>query len=193
MCLLPPYAASDTWRFGGGLGFGGTGITKQVKSGGGTRTVLRSEGPGMMHVFIDRLISDNWTLAFESSRGFRLGPFTSDMGFYGSSLRWHYVGPAPEPLPKVENTQLMIKRWSPYTGFTTGIAAGSISRESDEVSTVSGSGIYFGLRNGVDILYRPDMGLRLEISYSSTFFQAKALPALLTEFSLWAGVFIPAF
>lgn len=190
----PNAFAESTWRVGGGLGFGGAGISKQVKNEDGDTVVAeKGESPGTAHIFLEKLTSEKWVLSFEHARGYRLGPFSSGVGFTSGGLLWHYLGPAPDVSDNKGDDSFFVKRWSPYTGGSTGIAEGEIRREADKVPRIYSSGVFIGLRNGVDYLLKPDMGLRIEASYMFTFFQAAQAPANMSLFSLWAGVFIPAF
>lgn len=174
-----------------GLGLGGAGITKEVDTPSGRTTAERSEGMGMMHLFGETLWTDNRVVGVEHSRGFRLGPFSSGVGFTSAYYKWHYMGPAPDVIKKSDQSTLFIKRWSPYVGPVVGIASGSITREGDIIPKVSSSGVHFGLKNGVDYLLDPGLGMRIEVSYKQTFFQSETLPASMTEFSIWYGLFIP--
>jgi hypothetical protein len=73
-------------------GFGGTGIKKTVTIDEGEVEVSRSEGPGVFGFGIEKPLSDKWSLAFEHRRGFRLGPFSSGVGFTDVTWRWYYMG-----------------------------------------------------------------------------------------------------
>lgn len=182
------------WRGGGGIGFGGSGIKKEVDVPNlGVTVAEKSEGFGMLHAFVETLWSDTRVVGLEHSRGFRLGPFSSGVGSTTLNLKWHYLGPAPDVVRKSNESSLFVKRWSPYVGPIVGVASGSIKREGDEIPYVSSSGVVFGLKNGVDYLLRPNLGMRIEISYSQTIFQAESRPANMTEFSLWYGLFVPLF
>lgn len=136
--------------------------------------LLRNEAkvPGTAHIFLERLTSERWVLSFEHARGYRLGPFSSGVGFTSGGLLWHYFGPAPDVSKNENKGTFFVKRWSPYTGGSTGIAEGEIRREADRIPRIYSSGVFIGLRNGVDYLLKPDVGLRLEASYMFTFFQA---------------------
>lgn len=173
------------------MGFGGSGIEKEVPFENATTVAQKSEGFGMMHFFIENTWSSHWLYGLEHSRGFRLGPFSSGVGITSATFKWHYLGTVPEVRPLSDTTTLFEKRWSFYTGFSTGIASGTITREGDQIESVSSSGITFGIKNGVDYLLRKNLGMRIEMSFSSTFFQATTLPANMREFSLWYGLFIP--
>ncbi len=183
------------WRWGLGFGFGGSGIKKQTDSPTlGLVTAEKSEGFGMLHLFAERTWGPRFLVGIEHSRGFRMGPFSAGVGFTSAILRWFYLGPAPELVyGDTEKTHLFVKRWSPYTGGTFGVAAGTIKREGDQVPEVSSSGVHFGLKNGIDYSYSQKMLWRWEISYQSTFFQDAVRPATMTEFSLWMGLIMPLF
>lgn len=190
--IEPP--KTTTWRAGIGGGFGGAGIQKQVVQADGSGTVVeRSESPGTIHFFAERLIEHNRVLSVEHARGFRLGPFSSGVGFTSVSVNWHYMSPAPDVRKDETKSFFFVKNWSPYLGYSGGIAEGRISREGDLNPTIASSGVFFGIRNGVDYLLNPDLGLKIEINYSTSFFQAQTAPAKMTFFALWAGLFIPAF
>lgn len=192
--LMLPSLATASWRGGLGLGFGGSGIKKEVESATLGKTIAeKSEGFGMMHFFIETLWTDTRVIGLEHSRGFRLGPFSSGVGSTTFNLKWHYLGPAPDVYKKTDNTTLFIKRWSPYVGPIVGVASGSIKREGDDVPYVSSSGVVFGIKNGIDYLLSPSLGMRVEISAHQTIFQAATRPANMTEFSLWYGIFVPLF
>ncbi len=154
----------------------------------------KSEGIGMFHLFAERLWGPRFVVGVEHSRGVRLGPFSAGVGFSSAVLRWFYLGPAPDVHHgENEQSQIFVKRWSPYTGGTFGIAEGTIQREGDQVASVSSSGVHFGIKNGIDYSYSPKMMWRWEISYQSTFFQDPVRPATMTEFSLWMGLIMPLF
>jgi hypothetical protein len=193
LILLNAFNAQSKMRGGVGLGLGGTGITKQVETEElGITVAEKSEGFGMIHFFVEDIWRMRYVVGLEHSRGFRMGPFSSGVGFTSATFRWHYLRTAPS-VSKVDDisSTFFVKRWSPYTGGTAGIAFGEIRREGDKIPRVSSSGVHFGLKNGVDYLYRPNIGLRAEVSYATTFFQAPVFPARMTEFSLWLGIFIP--
>lgn len=173
------------------MGFGGAGLTKTVIIEDEPQEINRAEGPGMLHIFIDRTVKENWVLGFEHLRGYRLGPFTSGVGFTSLIARWHYLGIATDFSLPADRSQVFIKRWSPYTGFSTGLAFGDAVREASDAPKVSASGVHMGIVNGIDYLMRPDFGLRYEIAYHFTFSQSGARPASLTAFSLWVGLLLP--
>lgn len=145
----------------------------------------------MMHVFVETLWTDTRVVGLEHARGFRMGPFSSGVGFTTLYYKWHFMGPAPEVFKSSDTSTLFIKRWSPYVGPSIGLASGRIKREGDEIPSVSSSGVAFGIRFGTDYLLRPNLGMRLEISGSQTIFQSETLPANMNQFSLWYGLFVP--
>jgi hypothetical protein len=192
--LLISFPLKAHWQWGLGIGFGGTGVEKQVETEELGRTVAKkSEGPGMFHIVAETLWGPRFVIGFEHSRGFRMGPFSTGIGFTSATLRWHYLGAAIQSRRQNESVSLFVKKWSPYTGGSFGLAAGTVNREGDQVPSVSASGVHFGLKNGVDYAYRPGMNFRWEVSYSTTFFQAQTFPATLSEFSLWMGFLFPLF
>lgn len=114
------------------------------------------------------------------------------LGFTGLAARWYYLSPYPDLLNTygTEST-IYIKRWAPYVGYAGGIASGQITRDGAEPRTVTSSGVYLGFRAGADLLWRPNIGLRAELSYSQTFISSSSrFPADLNAFSLWSGLFI---
>lgn len=185
--------AQTSWRAGLGGGFGGAGIDKQVTVDDTSVVAKRSEGPLTVHLFLEKVVRSDFVLSFEHARGMRMGPFSSGVGFTSGALLWHYLSPAPDVKEADDSNSFFVRSWSPYTGLAGGIAEGAIQRDGDKVPTITSSGMFLGLRNGVDYLLTPSLGLRIEINMSSTIVQAAQSPARLGFFSLWAGLFIPAF
>lgn len=195
--MIPPSSQanwSPHWRAGLGLGFGGAGIQKQVTQEDGRKVVVeRAEYPGTMHFFADTIVLPKWVAGVEHARGARLGPFSSGVSFSSIYLNHYFLSPAPEVI-KVKDTDLLfISRWAPYAGGSAGIAEGTITREADKVPTVSSSGVFLGIRGGFDYLYKPNIGLKAEMTVSATFFQTESAPALMGYFSMWLGVYFPVF
>lgn len=183
-------ASLHDYRVGFLMGFGGAGINTIREVDTTSVTVHRSEGPLIAAIFIDWLIYDSITLAIEDVQGFRLGPFSSGVSFYGLVCRWYFLGQAPStPLPQQGESLLFVKRYSPYLGYTLGAAFANISRESDQVPSVTGSGVYYGLKAGFDYPLKPGRGLRAEIGYSTTFQSATAYPIIISEFLLGVGLY----
>lgn len=175
------------------MGLGGQGIVKQVDVESALTTVQRGESPLMTHVFLDHTLSSSWGFSIEHSRGVRLGPFSSGVGFTSAIWRWYYLAPPIELVSNEKGTYLFEKRWTAYTGIATGLAYGTITREADQVPSVTESGVHIGFRNGVDYLLNPKMGLRSEIAFSTTIAQSQARPGAVREFSLWTGIYFPYF
>lgn len=182
--------ASPAYRIGAAIGYGGSGIMQAVTVEGTATVVERSEGPGMLAFFADRFISDYFSLGLEHSRGFSLAPFSMGSSFTGLAGRWYFWGPAATVASEAEGqTQLLVKRLTPFFGLAVGVAAAEIKRENDAVPSVSGSGAYTGLRIGADYPLAPGIGIRPEINFSSTFYQNPAAPATLSEFALQIGLY----
>lgn len=178
-------------KFGGSLGFGGSGIQQAVQVNGATSVVERSEGPGTIYLFAERLMSDYFSLGLEHSRGFSFGPFSTGSSFTGFAGRYYYLGPAPSVgAVSATETVLVVRRFTPFAGLATGIAEAEIKRDNDLVRSVSGSGIYIGLRTGADYPLAAGIGIRPEMTYSTTFFQSPTLPSTLSEFSLQCGIYM---
>jgi hypothetical protein len=189
------------WKFGVSLGWGGTGISKNVaidedgvpdpngRSPTGEESavsVARKEGPGMLAVFAEKQLSDRFTFGLEHARGFRLGPFSSGVSFTGLSGRWYVFGPAPTiPADAGSETTLVIQRLALFVGLAAGVASGEANREDDLVQTLSGSGVYTGFRIGIDYPLAPGIGLRPEIAASSSLLS----PATVSEFALRVGLY----
>ena len=78
-------ARASDWRYGFSLGYGGAGISnKQTASSGEVQKVERSEGPLIVDVFVDRLITDSFGITFEHSRGVSLSPASTGVSFTAS-------------------------------------------------------------------------------------------------------------
>lgn len=179
------------WRFGGSLGFGGSGIAQAVQLNGASTVVERSEGPGIFSFFFDRFLSDYYNIAIEHSRGFTLGPFSMGSSFTGIALRYYFWGVGSN-VAKTDGTEtvLLIKRFTPYAGIATGVASAEIKRDGDQVPSVSGSGVFMGFRFGVDYPMAPGWGIRPEITFSTTFYQSPTLPSTLSESSVGCGIYM---
>ena len=179
------------WRYGGSMGFGGSGIAQAVSLNGTSQVVERSEGPGIFSLFVDRFISDYYNIALEHSRGFTLGPFSMGSSFTGLALRYYFWGPG-STVPKVDGTEtvLLVKRFTPYAGVATGVATAEIKRDNDLVPSVSGSGVFMGIRVGADYPMSPGWGIRPELTFSTTFYQSPLLPATLSESSIGCGIYV---
>lgn len=186
-------AGTSEYRWGFSAGFGGTGITAtQTLTNGATGTVPRSEGPVVMSIFVDTLLSDTWGLAFEHSRGVNFLPFSSGVSFTGVVSRWYFWGPAPFNQVAEGGSTILIKRFVPFLGFAAGLAEANVQRDAgDNAPVVSGSGVFFGARIGADYSTGIGKGIRPEIvasssQFASSFSTAKttSTPPLLQEFAL---------
>ncbi len=186
------FTASD-YRWGVSAGYGGTGISStQPLSNGAIGTVQRSDGPVVASVFVETLLSDYFGLAFEHSRGVNFVPFSAGVSFTGFVSRWYFLEPAPAMSAAPSGSTILIKRFVPFYGIAVGLAQADIQRDvNDGAPTVSGSGMFFGMRLGADYPTKLGQGIRPELvvsttQYSSMFATAKtAYPApLIQEFSL---------
>jgi hypothetical protein len=188
--LVGPGAHAGLWRAGASLGYGGVGLTQTVDVNGSSAPVERSEGPGVLMIFADRLMDDTWSLGLEHIRGFRFGPFSTEASLTGFSGRWYFMGPAPavEKMPE-GSSYIFERRFVPFAGLATGIALADISRSADQVPSVSASGIYFGIRLGVDYPLLPGFGIRPEITSSMTLLSQGATPSSVTQFSGQCGFY----
>lgn len=179
-------AFASEWRLGGGLGFGGAGITKTMDG----KTIERAESPGTLQFFVDRPLTSRWLLGLEHMRGFRLGPFTFGVGVTSFTARWYYLREMTNLVKSEGSTSTLLQRtWSPYVGGGTGFSEGKISREGAITRNVTGSGVHFGFRTGADYTWLANVGIRAEVSYSTTIFSSSNYPQTLTSFSLWGGFF----
>ena len=186
---LPTFASS--WRIGGLVGFGASGITKQVEVDDSIIVAEKSENPGYGVLFIERPILERYTISIDHSRGFGLGPFTTGVGFTGGTLRYFFLAPAQVLSQTTSTNTFTVRQLAPYVGGSSGIAFGTIIREADEVDSVSESGVYIGIKVGMDLILSATMGFRTEISVSSTIFASSNLPGTLSEFGLTAGLYFP--
>jgi hypothetical protein len=168
-------------------GYGGAGIVQPVLVNGSQVSVSRSEGPGMLDLFVEDLLTDHFSLGFEYEMGYRLGPFSSGAFFTGLTGRYYFFGPAPSTVQPNDGATLFIGRYAFFVGFGYGLAEAHISRLNDQVPTVNGSGIYLGTKLGCDYMLSPHFGIRPEISYALTFFSQETPPTQLTEFAVQLG------
>lgn len=189
MVLSPFCFAKNSLRYGFNLGLGGAGLSDTVKISGVPTVVQKSEGPGVGSVYVDNLISDDFSYGFECAFGYRFSPFTSGVSFTGLTSRWYVWGPAlSEVSLSPEKTTLFSKRYAYFYGLGAGIASASINRRGEAVENLTGSGLYFGPKLGADYSYSKKMSFRYEFQYYSTFLATSKDPTL-TEFALQFGVF----
>ena len=191
LCLsISCSAAAADLSVGASLGFGGGGISSLTTINSSTTTVNRSEGPGTFSFFVDYLIHEHFTLGVEHLRGFRLEPFSSGVSFTGVTGRWYFMAPAPN-LQKTSLTEstLHFKRFTPFLGLSTGVASGTIHRDRDLVPDITGSGVYFGYRLGLDYQIAPGFGLRPEIAVLNTLSSAASPKNQVAGFTGQLGIF----
>lgn len=161
-------ARASNLRWGFSAGYGGEGVTANVNNSGTTQSASRSEGPLILGVFVEKLVSDSFVFGIEHVRGVSLLPATSEEWFMGISMRW-YFGQAPSlGVAPPNGSTLLIKRYVPFLGFSTGFASANIERQGEAVGNVSGSGVYLGFRVGYDFVTGPGQGLRPELITSTT-------------------------
>ncbi|MEO5668252.1 MAG: hypothetical protein ABIR96_09355 [Bdellovibrionota bacterium] len=181
------------FRLGVNLGFGGAGITMLRNLGTDSEpkiaTVQRAQGPGVLNLSVDQILTKSWAVSFEHSRGFTLAPFSSRVHFTGIAGRY-YITPSLDPLPgPSDETVLRIKRIAFYVGASTGVAIGTVTLEGDLVPSVTSSGIYFGGKGGAEYAISTSMGIRTEINYALTLSSSGKNPSNMTLFGAQLGVF----
>jgi hypothetical protein len=181
-------AGATDVRIGGALGYGGTGLTKEVTVNGSSVTAKRSEGPGMGSLFADFLITNRFSLAVDLEWGYRIGPLSSGAQLLGWTGRYYFLGPSPESNLNTETT-LFIKRYSPFIGISNGIAALDITRTNDQVQEVRASGMYIGTKIGFDYPLNYKFGIRPEIMYAFTFYSQETPAATVTAFAAQFGLY----
>jgi hypothetical protein len=193
ICISLKDARADSarYRLGSSIGFGGSGLSQVTSVQDNLTVVERSEGPAVLSLFADRLLTDYLSLGLEHTRGINFAPFSMGSSFSGFTARWYFWGPAAS-VASVEGDKpvLLIRRFTPYIGGAVGAAMATIRRENDLVPLIEGSGVYFGLRIGADYPLAPGLGLRPELIYSTTIFQSSALSSSLSEYSIGCGIFI---
>lgn len=194
--LFSHSATAGDFRLGAGLGYGGAGVNATQAVNGSDVSVQRSEGPGTLSLFMDYLLSDQWSIGFEHNRGYRMAPFSTGASFTGLDARWFFLSPAPSferrsdgPVsPEGSDSRIFIKRYSFFVGLAAGIAIADISRTNDQVPDVQGSGAYVGIKLGVEYPLVPGLNLRPEISsYKTIASPPNALPSSVSYFSFGVG------
>lgn len=180
---------TDDLVYGFAVGFGGSGIDKDVLNNSGTGTVSASsdQAPGMIGISVEKFWNEKWSVALSHRRGFELGPFGMGVSFTGLIARRYFLR-SPTFLPKKTiSNSVTLQRWVPYAGLGFGVAEGSIARENDAVGNLNGSGVFMGVHLGVDYHLYPNMILRPEFFTSSTFGSGSETPAVLKEYGLVMG------
>lgn len=189
LIALPKASAVSDYFVGLSFGLGGTGLTGRAPTEDGLVGVARSEGPGIVALYADKLISDRLSLGLEHVRGFRLAPATSGVAFTGIAGRY-YFGSAPsgvETRTRDGGATLFLQRYSFFAGGAAGIANGTVERDTDQITTISGSGFYIGFRGGTDYILTSRVLVRSELTASTTLFSGGANAIRLTEFSIRCG------
>ena len=172
-------------------GFGGTGIVKTTMYEDEAVELSRSEGPAVIAIGIETPITDRWTFALEHHRGFRLGPFSTGVGFTHAFWRWSYPRAFPAMIRPSQEEFMFNRDWTGFVGGGVGLAMGSIEREGDLIPRIEASGLTLGLTLGVDYPYRTDMLIRSELIVASTIMSSGTLPGSLSEFLLSCGIVFP--
>jgi len=188
---LPNASFAQDLKIGANMGIGGAGIKQTQTTADATINAEKSEGPGVFTFFIESIVSDESSMGFEHSRGFRFGPFSSGISFNGFTHRWHFMGSAPNfPKNSPGENYVFLKQYSPYVGYAVGIATAEISRKNDQISGASGSGAYVGFKFGTDYSLKPGRGIRYEMHYATTIMSAESPPTVISEFALQIGWYI---
>lgn len=186
-------AAEHSYRIGGVMGLGGSGISKSVSVTVNDQTVdgvavSRSNGPGVYGFFIEYPFDSYTSLSLERFQGFSLSPYADGVEFTGVSYKWYYMQPLPSMVKSENSTTLMIKQFVPFVAGAVGIAKGNIDRRTDLVTSVDATGIYFGGHIGADYQFAPNWILRPDIIFGTTMPSADKEQAMLSLFGLTAGL-----
>jgi hypothetical protein len=184
--------AFPSFRVGGVMGFGGSGITKAVdvtvNDVSYSVNVSRSNGPGVYGFFIEYPLDSLTSIALERFQGFSLSPFSNGVEFTGFSHKWYYMGAMPSMVrSENNNTTLMVKQFVPFAAATVGVAKGVIERNKDLVSAVDATGVYFGGHIGADYQFAPNWILRPDILFGTTMASAVEKSSL-SLFGITAGL-----
>ena len=109
-------------------------------------------------------------LGLEHNRGYRLGPFSSGVGFTGINTKFYFRGRVPTVAEKSKTgSTLLVKSFSFFAGLGSGVASGDIKRDDDLVPSINSSGIYIGIQIGADYPIAPGIVLRPQITSYTTF------------------------
>ncbi len=173
--------------YGGMIGYGGSGIDKEVIVETQTFDLSRAETPGMLGVSIETFIATKYSLAFSHRRGFRLGPFSSGVSFSGLILRRYFYNSPPIIPTGGLGSAITVQTWAPFIGLGTGLAIAKTKRETDVIQDVTSSQIYMGVHIGFDYQISPNLILRPEIFTSSSIVDVSDTPATLEEFGVVCG------
>lgn len=178
----------DNWNLNVFGGLGGTGIQKQVEKNDEILDVSRGESPGVIGFDFETFTSDRWRFTIGHRRGFRLGPFSSGVGFTGLSWNWYFLSTPPTAVNFGSENYLAEDSSSMFVGVSTGVAYGTITREADEVGSVTASGAYIGIRFGMDYSWSPGVIIRPEVFGSQTFYDTGNLASSLNDFGIVCGL-----
>jgi hypothetical protein len=190
--LMTTEAMAGDYRAILGLGIGGAGIKRNSSlTSSVPGQVTRSEGFGTFEVAIERILSDRFTMALTHARGFRLGPFSSGVGFTGLFGRYYFFQQTWGAGEAGSETTLLVRRILPYLGVGLGLASGTIERAPpDLVTSLSASALFVGVKLGADLPLSPKgFGVRAELGSSFTGTTTGPEPSSLSYFSVGSAVF----
>lgn len=178
------------WRYGGAIGYGGMGVHQTQSIDGQDSAVDKSEGPGVLELFIDRRLTERATLGIDHGRGFRFGPASSGVSFTGLTYRWFFWKGAPFPTPtNGQSSTIFVRALYPFIAFSSGLAAADITRHYDKVTNVTGTGVYAGFRIGFEIPMNNSWGIRPEMVSEQTIMPAESPPTSLSAYALQCGFY----
>ena len=190
--LMTTEALAGDYRAVTGLGFGGAGIKRNSSlTSSVPGLVTRSEGFGTLEVGVERILSDRLTLSISHSRGFRMGPFSSGVGFTGLFGRFYLFQQSWGSSDAGSESTLLVRRILPFLGAGLGLASGTIERPApDLVQKLSASALFLGLRLGADLpLSQKGFGVRAEIASSFTGTTTGPEPSSLSYFSVGSALY----
>ncbi len=178
-------AFADGWldkiTFGVGTGLGLTEIQKDVFIEDTVQNAKRSESPLTFQVMLEIDLSSKWTLGLRHSRGARLSPFSSGIGFTGIIGRRYFKSVRPYLTSSRQKDRVVFMDWAPFVGISSGFAVADTSRERDVVNIVSSSGFFMALHLGADYQMFSNFIFRPEIIYGTSLFDDTDQPATITQ------------
>lgn len=178
----------DQFTFGGGLGVGFTDIAKDVSIEGTTQNAKRGESPLVAQFLIEYDLNSKWTLGLRHSRGARLSPFSTGIGFTGLVVRRYFSNKRPYLPSKRAKDRVTVMNWAPFLGLSTGFAVANTEREREVIANVDSSGFFIGVHLGVDYHMFANFIFRPELIYATTLFDATEQPATISQMGLVLNV-----
>jgi len=171
----------DQLTFGVGVGVGLTELAKDVLIEDTIQNANRSESPLVFQFLVEYDLNPKWTIGLKHSRGARLSPFSSGIGFTGLLGKFYFMKSRPYLSSPRTKERVTLMGWAPFVGLSSGFAVANTEREREVLSDIDSSGFYVALHAGVDYQMFTNYIFRPELIYATTLFDDTDQPATISQ------------